>query len=87
MEASNEFQPLIDEIFREKVLRARAQSPGEKFVAGLRLFENVVIRMRGGIRAQFPQFSAEEVEKELYRRIERIRQVEDHGFFQNVPPI
>jgi hypothetical protein len=87
MEAANEYQPLIDEIFREKVLRARAQSPGEKFVAGLKLFEDAVVRMRGGIQAQFPQFSAEEVEKELCRRIERIRQVEDYGFFQGTPPI
>jgi DNA-directed RNA polymerase sigma subunit (sigma70/sigma32) len=87
MEAPNEFQPLIDEIFREKVLRARAQSTGEKLMAGLKLFEDAVVRMRGGIQAQFPRLSAEEVEKELYRRIERIRQIEDHGFYQSTPPI
>ena len=30
---------LIDEIYRERVLRARAMSPEEKFLAGPRLFE------------------------------------------------
>ncbi len=26
----NEFQPLIDQLYREKVLRARARTPGER---------------------------------------------------------
>jgi hypothetical protein len=86
MDASNEFQPLIDEIFREKVLRARAQSPAWKFTAGLTLFDEALVRMRGGIRAQFPECSTEQVEQELYRRIERIRQIQQHGFFTGTPP-
>jgi hypothetical protein len=87
MAAPNEFQPLIDEIFREKVLRARAQSPGRKFVDGMKLFEDAVVRMRGGIRSQFPQYSSEQVEEELYRRIARIRQVQQHGFFRSEPAV
>jgi hypothetical protein len=86
MDAPNEFQPLMDEIFREKVLRARRESPEDKLVAGLDLFEEALVRMRGGIRAQFPQFTPEQVDAELYRRIARIRQVQEHGFYSSNPP-
>jgi hypothetical protein len=86
MEEPNEFQPLMDEIFREKVLRARRQSPEEKFVMGLDLFEEALVRMRGGIRAEFPEFTAEQVECELYRRLARVRQVQEHGFYRTDPP-
>ena len=86
VEAPNEFQPLMDEIFREKVLRARRQSLEEKLVAGLDLFEESLVRMRGGIRAQFPEFTPEQVEAELYRRIARVRQVQEHGFYSTEPP-
>ena len=86
MDAPNEFQPLMDSIFREKVLRARQQSISEKIVGGLDLFEEVLVRMRGGIRAQFPQFDEEQVEAELYRRIEVQRRLKEHGFFTSNPP-
>ena len=86
MDAPNEFQPLIDEIFRDKVRWARQESPERKFMDGLELFEEALVRMRGGIRAQFPHFTPEETEAELHRRINRIRQVEEHGFFSPTPP-
>ena len=86
MDAPNEFQPLMDEIFRDKVLRARQQTPGEKLVEGFRLFEESLVRMRGGVRAQFPNFTDDEVEEEVCRRLARVRQVQEHGFFTNIPP-
>ena len=86
METPNEFQPLMDEIFREKVLRARRQSLEEKLVMGLDLFEEALVRMRGGVRAEFPEFTAEQVEAELYRRLARVRQVQEHGFYRTDPP-
>jgi hypothetical protein len=85
MSASDNFQPLMDEIFRERVLRAQKQSPEEKFVAGLTLFEEALVRMRGGIRAQFPQFTDAEIEAELHRRINRVRKVQQFGFFTDTP--
>jgi hypothetical protein len=86
MSEKNEFQPLMDEIFRDKVLRARQKTPERKFVLGLELFEESLVRMRGGIRAQFPHFTEEEVEQELYRRIKRVRQMQQHGFYSSAPP-
>ena len=76
----------MDEIFRDKVLRARQQSPGEKLVLGFELFEKALVRMRGGVRAQFPHFTEEQVEAEVNRRIERVRQVQEHGLYSPVPP-
>ena len=85
MDAPNEFQPLMDEIFRDKVLRVRQQSPGEKLVDGFALFDEALIWMRAGVRGQFPQFDEAQVEAEVHRRIARIRQVEEHGIYQPVP--
>jgi Rv0078B-related antitoxin len=82
----NEFQPLMDDIFREKVLRARRQSPESKFELGIELFEVAIVRMRGGIRSQFPEFTPEQVEQELRRRLARVRQIQEHGFYTNLPP-
>lgn len=87
MDTPNEFQPLIDDIFRAKVLRARRQSPESKFEQGIELFEIAVVRMRGGIRSQFPEFTAEQVEEELRRRLARVRQIQEHGFYANQPPV
>jgi len=81
MSAANEFQPLMDDLFREKVLRARRQTPEEKFLLGLQLFESSVNGMRRQIRHEFPLFTAEQIEEEIHRRYRRIRQVEDHGIF------
>ena len=85
MDAPNEFQPLMDEIFREKVLRARLESPGRKLVDGLELFEDALIWMRAGVRGQFPHYDEAQVEAEVHRRIARIRQVEEYGIYQPVP--
>jgi hypothetical protein len=85
MDAPNEFQPLMDAIFREKVLRARANRQNRTEVSGLDLFEEVADRMRGGIRSDFPQFTEAQVEAELRRRLARVRQVQEHGFYRTEP--
>lgn len=77
----------MDDIFREKVLRARRQSPESKFEEGIELFEIAIVRMRGGIRSQFPDFTPEQVENELRRRLDRVRQIQEHGFYSDQPPL
>jgi hypothetical protein len=77
-------EPLADELYLEKVLRARAMSGEEKLLAGLRLFEFDCEVMKAGIRHEYPDADEAEVlvrlrerfalrrrreEKELYRRI------------------
>jgi hypothetical protein len=45
---------LVDAIFRERVLRARATPPGEKLLDGPRLFDYACRVTKAGIRHQYP---------------------------------
>lgn len=80
-------EPLSDELYLEKVLRARAMSGEAKLLAGLQLFEFDCEVMKAGIRDQYPDADEAEVlarlrerfelrrrreEKELRRRIEEL---------------
>jgi hypothetical protein len=69
-EAKSEFQPLIDELYREEVLEARRMSPEEKFLLGEELFEYACSITLAGIHSQNPGFTEEECEQELKRRLE-----------------
>lgn len=84
-EPGSEFQPLMDAIFREKVLRARRQSPEERFAIGLDMFEEGVAWMRDGVRMEHPDLSAEEVDARVAQRFARIRQIQEHGIYRPVP--
>jgi hypothetical protein len=77
-------QQLIDDIYREKILRARQVPQEERLCAGGDLFEEVCERMRDGIRMQFPQADAAEVERILRERLDRLRKVEEHGIYHPV---
>lgn len=72
-------QQLIDEIFREKVLRARAMTPEEKFGSVYRLFEQACEVARAGIRDQYPDVDAAQIEKELERRLTIGRRLEEQS--------
>lgn len=84
-EPGSEFQPLMDDIFREKMLRARRQSPEERFLAGIEMFEEGVAWMRDGIRMEHPELSVEEVEERIARRFARIRQIEERNLYRPLP--
>ena len=53
---------------------------------GPELFEDACERMAMGIRAQFPELTSAEVSDELLRRLNRLRQVHEHGIYQSGPP-
>lgn len=84
MNPTSEFQPLIDDIFREKVLRARATPPTERFMEGFELFEWSMTIMRDGVRAQHPQFTPDEIEKEINRRFAAVRRIEEQNIYRSV---
>jgi hypothetical protein len=48
------YAALADELYRERVLRARQTPPEEKVLAGQRLFESACRITLAGIRNQFP---------------------------------
>lgn len=70
-------QELIDDIYRERVLRARAMSPEEKLLAGPRLFDWACRIARDGIRSQHPDATDEQVEAILLQRLAWRRRLEE----------
>ena len=68
---------LIDELYRERVLRARAMSPQDKLLAGPRLFDFACRVTADGIRARFPEADEEEVQKILRERLALARRLEE----------
>jgi hypothetical protein len=78
---------LADTIYADKVRRARAAPLSKKMGWGAELFHEACERMCQGIRAQHPQASSEEVKAELLRRLNRLRQVHEHGLYQQAPTL
>jgi hypothetical protein len=61
----NEFQPLIDQLYREKVLRARQRTPGE--------------RMSDVLELSTMYFTKDD--QELRRRLDIVRMMEERGCY------
>jgi hypothetical protein len=66
----SEFQPLIDELYREEVIDARKMSIEEKFVAGEELFDYACSITLAGIRHQNPAASEADCQRILRERVE-----------------
>ncbi|MHC4842116.1 MAG: hypothetical protein ACYTDT_14370 [Planctomycetota bacterium] len=70
-------QPIApDDMFRERVERARKMSPVERMTTGYQLFCQVRERMLAGIRHQFPNADRVEVERIFRERLEIARRLE-----------
>jgi hypothetical protein len=69
--------PLTDDIYAEKVRRARATPLAEKLLAGPRLHRVACEAMRAGIRALHPAASDAEVERMLAARLATARRIEE----------
>ena len=76
-------QLLQDDLFRSKVQRARHMSPDQRMMEGLRLFDRGMSLMRDGIRAQYPECSSEQVEREVARRLAIARRLDEAGLYRN----
>ena len=68
---------LADDIYRERVLRARATPPEQKLVDGPQIFERVCRIMADGIRHQFPDADAARVDEILAQRLQLARRLEE----------
>lgn len=69
-EFKSEFQPLIDELYRQEVLEAREMPLEEKLLLGERLFKWACEITLTGIRNQNPGAGEEECRRILRDRIE-----------------
>ena len=72
-----ETQRLIDKLYREELLEARAMSPAEKARAGQQLFEAACRITLAGIRRQFPEASEERCREMLRERLDLQRRLEE----------
>jgi hypothetical protein len=70
-------QQLIDDIYRERILRAHATPPEEKLLDGPRLFDRVCGIMKDGIRMQFPDANEEDVRRILLQRLAIAEKLEE----------
>jgi hypothetical protein len=72
----NSIKELADDIYRERVIRARRTPPDEKFFDGPRLFEQACRIMAAGIRNQFPDADEAKVDEILGQRLELLQRLE-----------
>jgi hypothetical protein len=68
---------LADELFRERVRRAREMSPEEKLMDGPRLFNLACKIVADGIRHQYPDADEQQVQKLLAERVALMRRLEE----------
>ena len=73
---ANEFQSLADELYRERVLRARQMTPGERMMEGVRLFEVEQEAVRAEFVKTMPGASEAELTEAVRRHFRRIREEE-----------
>ena len=66
----DDIKALSDDIFRERILRARLMDPTEKFLLGQRLFESACELTKSGIRSDNPGASEDQVRAILRQRLE-----------------
>lgn len=73
------------EAYKQRVLRARAMTPEEKFLEGPRLFAEECEQMKAAIRREMPELCEEMVECELRSRLDKQREDEERGIYIRLP--
>ncbi len=68
---------LIDELYRERVEKARQMSPASRLRVGLQLFSLTSRLMADGIRARFPDADDHRVQAILREQLALIRRREE----------
>lgn len=70
---------LADDIYRERILRARRTPPEEKLLDGARLFDMACRIVTDGIRHQYPEANEQRVQEILAERVALMRRLESSG--------
>jgi hypothetical protein len=63
------FQPLADAIYRDRVLRARRTPPEERIMDGPRLFDYACAITLAGLRSENPNATENELREALRQRL------------------
>jgi hypothetical protein len=77
---------LQDSIYREKVLRARAMTREERFIAGVELTNEVSRRILQGAMARLGTDDESVAWADVYRRAGRLRKAHDYGHYSLEKP-
>jgi hypothetical protein len=75
---------LQDEIYRDKVLRARAMSPAERLDEALELSNDIYTWMLDGAKSQCGLSSDEDGWAEVQRRLQTLRKLHEKTLYQPV---
>ena len=78
-----ETKALQDAVFLSKVARARQTPMSEKIADGPLLFDQNIEIMRSGIQSEHPEYSPEQVEHEIRRRLRIARMIDETGIYQD----
>jgi hypothetical protein len=76
---------LQKEIYRDKVLRARAMSPTERLDEALELSNDIYTWMLDGAKSQCRLSSNEEGWVEVQRRLQTLRTLQEKTLYQPIP--
>jgi hypothetical protein len=83
---NSNFQPLADELYRERVLRARRMQPEERMLEGVRMFDRECEMMRLEILKVNPTYSQADVSQEIRRRLKEAEAENEAKFYRATPP-
>ncbi|MCB1076988.1 MAG: hypothetical protein KDM64_04075 [Verrucomicrobiae bacterium] len=72
---------MADSIFREKVIRARSADLADKFLDGFRLFESALEFTHAGVADDLGTLDENEISREILKRFEVIRLLEEDGLY------
>ena len=78
---------LQDDILRSKVEQARNMSIAEKLMAGPRLFDANMALMRAGIWTAHPEYSDDDVQAEVLRRLKIAKRLDDGDRYRPVEDV
>lgn len=84
----NEFQPLIDQLYREEILHARKMTPQQRIAAAFDFAPMAYQFMYAGIRSQNPEADDAELLRLARERIAKVRRMHEAKIYRAVavPP-
>ena len=78
----SEFQPLIDQLYREEILRARKMTPQQRLTAAFELSPFAHSMMYAGIRSAHPDADEKELLRLARERIAKVRRCNEWKIFR-----
>jgi hypothetical protein len=84
METQEDIDRTADAIYRDKVLRARAQTMDDRLRDGFECFALSCRLMADGVRQQFHLTDDAAVWQKVRERLDIVRRIEEHGIYRPV---